>query len=174
MKYINIRWKRNIHWNRVLELKNKARVSLSSNYSSIRHNPTRGSAWWRHTREQRSKTPFTRYNWLSNRFNNRLDNWLNVCLHDAAGCSIGCYTAMLAWNDSRRRRPAKHLMQTSGGFAISAPWYKWLYLLTVSRDRLRSSVRAGGGHFEHMLWNACSFVWFCRAFCETVNVIWCM
>ena len=26
------------------------------------------------------------------------------------------------------------------------------------RDRLRSRVRAGGGHFEHMLWNNCSFV----------------
>ena len=51
-------------------------------------------------------TPYTRYNRLSNRLNNRLnnptdascketfnqlfnrfDNWLNVCLHDAAGCS---------------------------------------------------------------------------------------
>jgi len=25
-------------------------------------------------------------------------------------------------------------------------------------DRLRSCVHAGGGHFEHMLWNYCSFV----------------
>jgi len=25
------------------------------------------------------------------------------------------------------------------------------------RDRLRSCVRAGGGHFEHMLWNYCLF-----------------
>ena len=26
------------------------------------------------------------------------------------------------------------------------------------RDRLRSCVHAGGGHFEHMLLNYCSFV----------------
>ena len=26
------------------------------------------------------------------------------------------------------------------------------------RDRLRSCVHIGGGHFEHMLWNYCSFV----------------
>jgi len=26
------------------------------------------------------------------------------------------------------------------------------------RDCLRSCVHAGGGHFEHMLWNYCSFV----------------
>ena len=25
------------------------------------------------------------------------------------------------------------------------------------RDRLRSCVRADGGHFEHMLWNYCLF-----------------
>jgi len=43
------------------------------------------------------------------------------------------------------------------------------------RDSLRSFVHAGGGHFEHLLWNYCSFV-LCGSleFCETVNVIWCI
>jgi len=31
---------------------------------------------------------------------------------------------------------------------IDAAIVKW-------RDRLRSFVHAGGGHFEHMLWNYC-------------------
>ena len=42
------------------------------------------------------------------------------------------------------------------------------------RDRLRSCVRAGGGHFEHMLWHECSFTWFIRTLYETGNIIWCM
>jgi len=44
------------------------------------------------------------------------------------------------------------------------------------RDRLRC-VHAMGGHFEHVLWHECSFIWFCRTFYETVDVlfwIWCM
>ena len=44
-------------------------------------------------RQCRSKTPFTRYNLLSNRLSSRLynryDNRLDVCLHDAAGCPTG-------------------------------------------------------------------------------------
>jgi len=38
---------------------------------------------------------------------------------------------------------------------------------------LRSCVRAGGGHFKHMLWHKCSFMWFRRTFYETANEIWC-
>jgi len=35
------------------------------------------------------------FNRLSNRLlSNRLYNWLNVCLHDAAGCSTGCQTVV--------------------------------------------------------------------------------
>jgi len=34
----------------------------------------------------------------------------------------------------------------------------------------RSSVHAGGGHFERMLWHECSVVWFNRIFYEIVNV----
>ena len=48
----------------------------------------------------------------------------------------------------------KRLMQTWFDFeenVIDAAIVKW-------RDRLRSFVHAGGGHFEHMLWNYCSFV----------------
>jgi len=41
-------------------------------------------------------------------------------------------------------------------------------------DHLRSCLHAGGGHFEHMLWNECSFIWFVRTLYETVNVIWCI
>ena len=43
----------------------------------------------------------------------------------------------------------KHLMQTwvdSEQNVIEAATDQW-------RHRLRSYVRAGGGHFEHMLWN---------------------
>jgi len=36
------------------------------------------------------KTPFTRYNRLSNGLYNRFDNRLNVCIHDTAGCQSGC------------------------------------------------------------------------------------
>jgi len=39
------------------------------------------------------------------------------------------------------------------------------------RDRLRSCVRAGGGHFEHMVLNERSFIWFIRTLYETINVI---
>jgi len=38
----------------------------------------------------KAKTPFTRYNQLSNRLNNRS----NACLYDAAGCSTGCSTGL--------------------------------------------------------------------------------
>jgi len=44
------------------------------------------------------------------------------------------------------------------------------------RNRPRSSVHAGGGHFEHMLWNECLFTRFIRTFYQTyqtANVIWC-
>jgi len=43
-------------------------------------------------------------------------------------------------------------------------------------NRLRSCVRAGGGHFEHMLRNKVfiCIMWFIRTFYETVNVIWCI
>jgi len=41
-------------------------------------------------------------------------------------------------------------------------------------DRLRWRVCAGGGHFEHMLLNERSFIWFIRTFYETGNIIWCM
>jgi len=37
-------------------------------------------------------------------------------------------------------------------------------------DHLRSCVHAGGGHFEHMLWNECSFTWFIGTFDKTINV----
>jgi len=66
----------------------------------------------------------------------------------------------------------KRLMQTWFDFeqnVIEAAIDQW-------RDRLRSCVRAGGGHFEHMLWNYWSFV-LCGSseyFCETVIVIWCI
>jgi len=59
---------------------------------------------------QKSKTPFTRYNRLSNRMNNRLDvglhesnrlnsynrlnKRLNVCIHDATGCQPRCQTGL--------------------------------------------------------------------------------
>jgi len=48
----------------------------------------------------------------------------------------------------------KCLMQTWFDFeqnVIDAAIDEW-------RDHLRSCVRAGGGHFEHILWNYCSFV----------------
>jgi len=64
----------------------------------------------------------------------------------------------------------KFLMQTCFDFdqdIINAATDQW-------RDPLRSCVRAGGGHFEHMLWHEWSFIWFNRTFYETVNVIWCM
>ena len=64
----------------------------------------------------------------------------------------------------------KRLMQTWFDFdqdIIDATIDQW-------RDRLRSRVHAGGGHFEHMLWNECSFLWFFGTFYETVNVSWCM
>jgi len=54
--------------------------------------------------------PFTRYNRLSNRLynrfdnglyrvksnrlSNRFDNWLDVCLHDTAGCQTGSTTGL--------------------------------------------------------------------------------
>jgi len=38
---------------------------------------------------------------------------------------------------------------------------------------LRSCVHTDGGHFDHMLWHECSFIWFTRTFYETVNGIWC-
>jgi len=34
------------------------------------------------------KCLYTQYNQLSNRF----DNWLDVCLHNTAGCQTGCTT----------------------------------------------------------------------------------
>jgi len=39
---------------------------------------------------QITKAPFTRYNLLSNRF----DNQLNVCVHDTTGCQSGCQTRL--------------------------------------------------------------------------------
>ena len=64
----------------------------------------------------------------------------------------------------------KRFMQTWFDFEqdiINAAIDQW-------RDRLRSCVRADGGHFERMLWPKCSFIWFTRTFYETFNVIWCM
>jgi len=37
---------------------------------------------------------------------------------------------------------------------------------------VRSCVRDGGGHFEHMLWSEWLFIWFIRTICEIVSVIW--
>ena len=48
----------------------------------------------------------------------------------------------------------KWLTQTSVDFEqniIEAAIDQW-------RDSLRSRMRVGGGHFEHMLWNYCLFV----------------
>ena len=48
----------------------------------------------------------------------------------------------------------KYLMQTWFDFErdiIDAAIDQW-------RDRLRSCVRAGGGHFEHLLLNECSLI----------------
>ena len=48
----------------------------------------------------------------------------------------------------------KRLTQTwvdSEQYVLEAAIDQW-------RSRLRSRVRAGGGHFEHMLWNYCLFV----------------
>ena len=64
----------------------------------------------------------------------------------------------------------KRLMQTWFDFeqnVIDAAIDQW-------RNRSRSCVHAGGGHFEHMLWNCLFALWFIRTFCETVNVIWCI
>jgi len=42
------------------------------------------------------------------------------------------------------------------------------------RDGLRSCESAGSGHFEHIIWNERSFIWFIRTFYETVNAMWCI
>jgi len=63
----------------------------------------------------------------------------------------------------------KRFMQTWFDFEqdiINAAIDQW-------RDRLRSCVRADGGHFAHLLWHECSFIWFTRTFYEPANVIWC-
>ena len=39
------------------------------------------------------KAPFTRYNLLSN----RIDNRVNVCIHDATGCHIGLTTGCIMY-----------------------------------------------------------------------------
>jgi len=54
--------------------------------------------------------------------------------------------------------------------AIEAAVDQWQW-----RDRLRSCVRAGGGHFEHMLRNYCLFV-LCGLSDHFVklNIIWCI
>jgi len=65
---------------------------------------------------------------------------MQQCVYETKICDIG---------DLQKR-----LMQTWFDFeenVIDAAIVKW-------RDHLRSCVHAGGGHFEHMLWNYCSFV----------------
>jgi len=68
----------------------------------------------------------------------------------------GVYAAMRVWNkDLWHLWPAKMLDANLGWLCeqnvIEAANDQW-------RNCLRSYVSAGGGHFEHMLWNCCSFV----------------
>jgi len=68
----------------------------------------------------------------------------------------GVYAAMRVWNkDLWHLWPAKMLDANLGWLCeqnvIEAANDQW-------RNCLRSCVRAGGGHFDHMLWNCCSFV----------------
>jgi len=48
--------------------------------------------------------------------------------------------------------------------------------LDFKQDVIDAAINqcADGGHFEHVLWNVWSFIWFIRTFYETVSVIWCI
>jgi len=47
----------------------------------------------RYRRTTNYKIPFTRYNWLSHRLNNRFDNRMDVCIHDTTSSPTEMGTA---------------------------------------------------------------------------------
>ena len=59
-------------------------------------------------------TPFTRYSRLSNRLYNRFDNRLNVCLHDAAGCSTAVVKPHNRLNNRLDNRLDNRLYRVNG------------------------------------------------------------
>jgi len=69
---------------------------------------------------------------------------------------LRCYTAMRVWNDSRRWRS---VIKSDANLI----WLDLWHYRCCGCARLRS-LRAGGGHFEHMIWNECSFIQFIPTF----------
>jgi len=82
-----------------------------------------------------------------------------------------CYSWATCWNKhSWHWRPAKILDANLVDFdqdIIDAATNQW-------HDHLTVCVHPSDGHFEHVLWNECSFISFIRTVWVTVNVIWCM
>ena len=64
-------------------------------------------------------------------------------------CSIACMKQRFVTSVTCKNVSCK--LGLTGQNVITAAIDQW-------RDRLRSCVHAGGGHFEHVLWNCCSLV----------------